>query len=134
MNFYTRFTRKDDSKSDPKHDPKNILIGRATVEVPSSQADLKDNDVKPSIEAASVLGMANGQKVHPKGETGRQANLTAVSDDKAGSEAMVSEGGNPSPGKTSGAIRDPDATGATQTEPRPDPTDASSDISVKSDI
>lgn len=133
MNFYSRFIRKNDSK----HDPKGILVGCATVEVPSSQTDRKDHDAKPSIEPSSILGMAknNWQQAHPEAETGKQATRNAISEDKAASEAMLSEGGHASPGNTPGAIREPDAAIVAETELQPDPTDgANPGLSVKSDL
>jgi hypothetical protein len=135
MNF-SRFNSKNDTK---------LNAGHATVTVPSTpdrnkgpaQADQKGNDAKPTLQTPGNSDTGNqaksdGHDRDPSAKLDAEATVKA-SGDKADNEAMVSEGGHASPGKTPGAVREPDAATPAKTEPLTGPTDGKTDgLSAKS--
>ena len=138
MNF-----SRNDSKSDPKQN-----AGHATVTVPTTpdvnkgkgpaQADQKGNDAnKPVVQApgpASAL-KGDGPDGNRDAKTDKQATGSIGSDDKAGSESMVSEGGHATLGQPHNAVREPDSSVAAQNEPSKGSADGAADkpgLSAKS--
>lgn len=131
MNF-SRFNSKNDTK---------LNAGHATVTVPSTpdrnkgpaQAEPKGNDAKPTMKAPGSSDTGNqaksdGQDRDPRAKTDGAATLHAsASSDKADNEAMVSEGGHASPGKTPGAVREPDASIIAKNEPSKGLADGAAD-------
>ena len=137
------------SKYDPKNDAKHNT-GHATVTVPSTpdankgkgpaQVDRKGDQAKPAVQApgSSDTGnrsKSNGQDHNPPARTESQITVKAASEDKAGGESMVSEGGHASPGKTPDAVREPDASTIVKNEPSKGSADGAADkpaLSAKS--
>jgi len=131
MNF-SRFNPKNDTKLD---------AGHASVTVPSTpdqdkgaaQADQKGSDAKPSVQTpgSSDKGnqaKSNGQDRNPPAQADGTATLNAtVSSDKADNEAMVSEGGHATPGKSPDAVREPDASTIAKNEPSKGSADGAAD-------
>jgi hypothetical protein len=140
------------SKYDSKLDPKKNNAGHASVTPPSTpdtrkggvpaQADDKDGEVKPAVQAPGAPGTgnaakSNGQDHNPPARTDGQATVkAAAAGDKADNEAMVNEGGHASPGKAPDAVREPDASTPVKNEPSKGSADGAADkpgLSAKSD-
>ena len=122
---------KYDSKNDPKHN-----AGHASVTLPSTPdaikskgplqgGDQKSNEAKPAIQAPGAPDVAKSHGEDAK--TGTQATVNTSSEDKAGAETMVSEGGHATPGKTPDAVREPDATVVAKNEPSKGSADGAAD-------
>jgi len=128
------------SRFNPKNDTK-LNAGHATVTVPSTpdhnkgpaQADQKGDQAKPVVQApgSSETGdqaKSDSHDRNPPAKTDGAATLHAsTSSDKADNEAMVSEGGHATPGKTPGAVREPDAAIIANNEPSKGSADGAAD-------
>ncbi len=137
------------SKYDSKNEPRNNNAGHPSVTLPTTpdankgkspvQGDeRKGNEAKHAVPASGSSdtgnqAMSNGQDHNPAIRANGHA---STSGDKADSAAMVNEGGHASPGKTPGAVREPDASVAAQNEPSKGSVDGAADksgLSAKSD-
>jgi hypothetical protein len=121
------------SRFNPKNDTK-LNAGHATVTVPSTPDQKKAPAQAPGSSDTSDQAKSDGHDRNPPAKTDGAATLhVSTPADKADNEAMVSEGGHASPGKTPGAVREPDAITPAKTEPLTGSTDGKTDgLSVKS--
>lgn len=134
---------KYDSKNEPKLNGVHTTVAAPTIpdankgKSPVQGDEQKGNEAKPAVQASGSpdtgnQAISNGQDHDPATKTDGHA---STSGDKADSAAMVNEGGHASPGKTPGAVREPDASIIAKNEPSKGSVDGAADkpgLSAKS--
>lgn len=115
------------SRFNSKNDPKQNAGQASAPSTPDqhkapAQGEQKGNETQPTVQTPGTPDTAKHD-----GQAGVQPSVKASSEDKAGGESMVSEGGHATPGKSPDAVREPDASIIAKNEPSKGSADGAAD-------